>query len=61
MAAGAQPAVSGFGRLMLEKLVGTSVGGRTEYAVASGRVTWKLVAPLEGVIRPAAEPQARSD
>jgi len=46
-----KPAISGFGRLMLEKLVGTSVGGRTEYDVGNGRVLWKLIAPLEDVLR----------
>jgi len=46
-----KPAVSGFGRLMLEKLVGTSVGGRTEYEVGDRRVLWTLIAPLEDVLR----------
>jgi PAS domain S-box-containing protein len=54
--AGDKPAVSGFGRLMLEKLVGASVSGRTEYEVGNRRVVWKLVAPLEAVIRATAEP-----
>lgn len=51
-----KPGVSGFGHLMLEKLVGTSVDGRTEYEVGKSRVTWKLAAPLEAVQRTAREP-----
>jgi len=61
VAKGDGPAVSGFGHLMLEKLVGASVGGRTEYAVAGGRVGWKLVAPLEGVMRPAVDPDIAAE
>ena len=53
--AGEAPKLSGFGRMMLEKLVGASVGGATEYQVGDGRVVWKLVAPLEGVIRPVSD------
>ncbi len=56
-----KPEVAGFGRLMLETLVGTSVGGRTEYEVADRRVTWKLAAPLEGVMRPPAEREAAEE
>ena len=55
VAAGEAPKLSGFGRMMLEKLVGASVGGATEYQVGDGRVVWKLVAPLEGVIRPVSD------
>jgi PAS domain S-box-containing protein len=46
-----KPTISGFGRLMLEKLVGTSVSGRTEYDVGNRRVLWKLIAPLDDVLR----------
>ena len=59
--AGDKPTVSGFGRLMLEKLVGASVSGRTEYEVGNRRVTWKLVAPLEGVVRATAEPNSTAE
>ena len=61
VAIGDKPTVSGFGRLMLEKLVGTAVGGRAEYEVADRRVTWKLVAPLDGVIRRATEPETAAE
>jgi two-component sensor histidine kinase len=44
------PTPSGFGRLMLEQLVGTSVGGSTEYELGNRRVVWKLSAPLEAIV-----------
>jgi PAS domain S-box-containing protein len=59
--AGDEPQVSGFGRLMLEKLVGAAVSGRTEYEVASRRVTWRLVAPLDAMVRHATGPDAAAD
>jgi len=49
VAASAMPKPSGFGRMMLEQLVGTSVGGTTEYEVADTHVVWRLSAPLDGV------------
>lgn len=58
--AAGKPPVSGFGRLMLEKLVGASVEGRTEYQVGGGRVTWRLAAPLEAVLRPAPDRAAQA-
>jgi PAS domain S-box-containing protein len=44
------PTPSGFGRLMLEQLVGASVGGSTKYELGDRRVVWTLSAPLEAVI-----------
>jgi len=60
VATGGKPVVSGFGRPMLEQLVGTSVGGRTEYEVGNRRVTWKLAAPLESVLRGASDHTAEA-
>ena len=40
---------SGFGRTVLEQLVGASVGGSTEYKFAGNHLLWRLHAPLEGV------------
>jgi two-component sensor histidine kinase len=57
--AAGKPPVSGFGRLMLEKLVGAIVEGRTEYQVGGGRVSWKLAAPLDAVLRPAPDRAAQ--
>jgi two-component system, chemotaxis family, CheB/CheR fusion protein len=59
--AGDKSTVSGFGRLMLEKLVGASVSGRTEYEVASRRVTWRLVAPLDAMVLHATGPDVAAD
>ncbi len=42
---------SGFGRMMLQQLVGASVGGSAEFNLASGRLFWKLTAPLDRVVR----------
>jgi PAS domain S-box-containing protein len=39
----------GFGRLMLEQLVASSVSGSTEYNLTDTEVVWKLNAPLEGI------------
>ena len=46
---------------MLEKLVGAAVSGRTEYEVASRRVTWRLVAPLDAMVRHATSPDVAAD
>ena len=43
------PKSSGFGRVMLEQLVGASVGGSTEYDLGDTQVVWKLNAPLDGI------------
>ena len=40
---------SGFGRTVLEQLVGASVGGSTEYRFVGNRLLWRLHAPLDGV------------
>jgi PAS domain S-box-containing protein len=40
---------SGFGRTVLEQLVGASVGGSTEYEFGDKQVLWRLHAPLEGI------------
>jgi PAS domain S-box-containing protein len=44
------PKPSGFGRLMLEQLVGASVGGSTNYELGQRRVVWTLSAPLDAII-----------
>ncbi len=48
---------SGFGSTMLQQLVGASVGGSTEYVLENGRLFWKLVAPLDRVIRATGAPR----
>jgi PAS domain S-box-containing protein len=40
---------SGFGRTVLQQLVGASVGGSTEYTLAGNHLLWRLYAPLESV------------
>jgi PAS domain S-box-containing protein len=46
---GEAPKSSGFGRLMLQQLVGASVSGSTEYDLTDTQVIWRLNAPLEGI------------
>jgi PAS domain S-box-containing protein len=45
----AKAKASGFGRTVLEQLVGASVGGSTEYKFSGNHLLWRLHAPLEGV------------
>ncbi len=40
---------SGFGRTVLEQLVGASVGGSTEYRYAGNHLLWRLHAPIDVV------------
>ena len=40
---------SGFGRTVLEQLVGASVGGSTEYTYAGNHLLWRLHAPIDVV------------
>jgi PAS domain S-box-containing protein len=44
-----QERAKGFGRTVLEQLVGASVGGSTDYIFTDKRVVWRLRAPLEGI------------
>lgn len=45
---------SGFGRMMLEELVGASVGGSTVYEMSGTELIWTLQAPLDSVAAKAA-------
>jgi PAS domain S-box-containing protein len=49
---------SGFGSLMLEQLVASSVGGSSYYELGSESLTWRLDAPLSAVITPSQEAMA---
>jgi PAS domain S-box-containing protein len=40
---------SGFGRTVLEQLVGASVGGSADYIFTDKHVVWRLRAPLSGI------------
>ena len=50
IAAAEAPKSSGFGRLMLEQLVGASVSGTTVYELGNRRVVWPLNAPLDAIV-----------
>jgi PAS domain S-box-containing protein len=41
---------SGFGRVMLEQLVGASVGGTAQYELGDARLYWQLKAPLQNIV-----------
>ncbi len=42
-----QPAPSGFGRTLLERIAASLVGGTSEYRIDTAGVVWKLTAPLD--------------
>ncbi len=44
-----KPKNSGFGRMMLEQLVGASVGGAAVFELTDNQVIWTLRAPLDGI------------
>ncbi len=48
------PKSAGFGRLMLEQLVGAAVSGTTVYELTKKNVIWQLNAPLDGISAKAA-------
>jgi two-component sensor histidine kinase len=41
---------SGFGRVMLEQLIGASVGGSAKYDLSDARLYWQLKAPLQNIV-----------
>ena len=47
-----RPQASGFGRIMLEQLIATSVSGTADYTLGNGRLVWKLRAPLGNISVP---------
>ena len=50
VAASSDSRPSGFGRVMLEQLVGASVGGTAQFDLADARLYWQLKAPLQNIV-----------